>query len=120
MSNFIELTNHDDGDIALINMDQIEFISCHNSSGTVLVTYNGRGAKGEDRFYHVRESYEEVKCKIFAKRREIHPDNFKRDEPKEKLFATICDKLCHFPRDVHDQDQLDEICEHCPLLEALE
>jgi uncharacterized protein YlzI (FlbEa/FlbD family) len=118
MSSFIELTNHDDGDIALINLDMIEFISCHDSSGTVLVTHNGRGARGEDRFYHVRESYNLVKQKIFAKQRKIHPDNF-NVEPKEELLMTICDKLCHFPRDVHDQDKLDEICEHCPLCEVL-
>ena len=118
MSNFIEFTNFDDGDVALINVDHVEFISCHNKGGSVLVTYDGRGKHGEDRFYHVRESYNLVKQLIRGRKRVI--DNAFRFELKEEFMSIVCDKICRYRDAASSQDDLDKICEHCPLVNFFE
>lgn len=118
MSNFIELTNFDDGDVALINIDRIEFVSPHEKGGTVLVTYDGRGLRGEDRFYHVREPYKFVRQKIFRCNVSSSISSITFDFI-EKTKCVICDDLCRHPRECLDQDKLDEKCENCPLCDLL-
>ena len=115
MANFIELTNFDDGDVALINVDHVEFISSHHRDGTVLVAFDGRGKHGEDRFYHVRESYNLVK-QLIRERHKSVPDSAFRFEMKEEYMSIVCDKICRFRDNAGDQDDLDRICENCPLV----
>lgn len=118
MSNFVELTNFDDGDVALINIDRIEFVSPHEKGGTVLVTYDGRGLRGEDRFYHVREPYKFVRQKIFRCNHFSSISSLTFDFI-EKARCVICDDLCRHPRECLDQDKLDDQCENCPLHDLL-
>ena len=33
----------------------------------------------------------------------------------EDMAAHICDKLCRHPREITEQEELDEICEECPV-----
>lgn len=33
----------------------------------------------------------------------------------ENVAAHVCDKLCRHPREVMEQEELDEICEGCPV-----
>lgn len=35
----------------------------------------------------------------------------------EKLTEKFCDKYCKFAREIKNQDELDEICESCPMNE---
>ena len=102
MSNFIELTNFDDGDVALINVDHIEFVTRHDSGGTVLVTRDGRGEHGEDRFYHVRERYSIVKNKLRSR-----VFNSMNIEMSEHFYKSVCDLIC-----AHNQS-----CDDCPLFD---
>ncbi len=120
MSNFIELTKRETGVCVLVNLDYVELVIPDEDGGTVLHKYFPDSKSKFLSVLHVRESYNLVKQKIFAKQRSIHPDNFKLIEPKEKLLVAICDKLCRFPREIHDQDELDEICENCSLCEVLD
>lgn len=36
-----------------------------------------------------------------------------KQDPTESFKETVCDHLCRFPRELHSQDELDEICENC-------
>lgn len=40
------------------------------------------------------------------------------EEKTEEIMALVCDHLCHFPF-VCTQDQLDELCQTCPLEKLL-
>lgn len=40
------------------------------------------------------------------------------EEKTEEIMALVCDHLCHFPF-VCAQDQLDELCQTCPLEKLL-
>lgn len=33
----------------------------------------------------------------------------------EDKVAYICDKLCRYPREITEQEELDEVCEECPV-----
>lgn len=33
----------------------------------------------------------------------------------DEVKQNICDKYCRFPYEVEDQEQMDELCERCPL-----
>ena len=61
MSNFIELTNYDNGDVALINLDQFELICPMPNGGTQLMVANSFDKHGNAKYLHVRESYNLVK-----------------------------------------------------------
>lgn len=116
MSNFIELTNYDDGNIALFNLDTVEFITCAKNDGTVLVvndTFSKHWTKKQ--CYHVRESYNLVKQLI--RRTKSSPQFRCNMEFSEKAISIICDQLCRYPRECKDEYELEARCEHCPLAE---
>ena len=37
----------------------------------------------------------------------------------DELVSLVCDQLCHYPYVITDQNELDEKCESCPLVERL-
>ena len=37
----------------------------------------------------------------------------------DELASLVCDELCRYPCEITDQDELDEKCESCPLVERL-
>lgn len=46
----------------------------------------------------------------------MSPDQLKDLQYKaEDTAAHICDKLCRYPREIMEQEELDEICEGCPV-----
>lgn len=46
----------------------------------------------------------------------MSPDQLKDLQYKaEDAAAYVCDKLCRYPREVMEQEELDEICEGCPV-----
>lgn len=46
----------------------------------------------------------------------MSPDQLRNLQYKAEDTAThICDKLCRYPREVMEQEELDEICERCPV-----
>jgi hypothetical protein len=42
------------------------------------------------------------------------------DEKLENLKADICDKLCHWPNVITDQEEMLERCDSCPVMIALD
>ena len=123
MSNFIELTDIKTGDVFTLNLDYIEEIIPHKDGGTMLAVAESTlkvnlFCISKSRIhYHVRESYNLIKQKIFARQRSIHPGTF-TNELREEVLCRICDKLCRFPHECN-QDELDEKCENCSLSEVL-
>ena len=37
----------------------------------------------------------------------------------DELCSIVCDKLCKYPLMANSQEQLEEICEDCPLVQAM-
>ena len=37
----------------------------------------------------------------------------------DELASIVCDKLCKYPLMANSQEQLEEICEDCPLVQAM-
>lgn len=49
----------------------------------------------------------------------MSPDQLKDMQYKaEDAAAHVCDKLCRYPREIMEQEELDEICERCPVSES--
>lgn len=49
------------------------------------------------------------------------PDQLKGLQYKaEDAAAHVCDKLCRYPREIMDQEELDEICEGCLVSGAMQ
>ena len=125
MSNFIELTDKKTGDLFSVNVDVISGISPAKDGGSyltlcgTLVKVNIFRFSVSPSYYHVRESYNLVKH-LIQRRHKFVPDSAFRLELKEEYMSTVCDKICRFRDKAIDQDDLDTICEHCPLVNFYE
>ena len=118
MSNFIELTSAVDGDSVLINLDHIELIYPRKDGGAKLVVSNSFNKDGTRQCLNVRESYNLVKQLIRGRKSLI--DNAFSFELKEEFMSIVCDKICRYRDAASSQDDLDKICEHCPLVNFFE
>lgn len=46
----------------------------------------------------------------------MNPDQLKDLQYKVEDVATqVCDKLCRHPREIAEQEELDKVCEECPV-----
>lgn len=41
-------------------------------------------------------------------------------EALEKITEKFCEKYCKFPQECKDQNELDDICDECPMNELTE
>ena len=121
MANFIELTDKKTGDLFTVNLDSITEISPAKDGGAYLTLCGTLVKVNIFRFavtpshYHVRESYNLVK-QLIRERHKSVPDSAFRFEMKEEYMSIVCDKICRFRYNAGDQDDLDRICENCPLV----
>lgn len=118
MNNFIELTNFENDNVALVNLSSIFLIKAGKEGGTELFLSNSSDDLSLGFCIHVRESYELVHQKIFANQKASSIGKIVFDL-EERVKCVICDQICKFPSLCENQDDLDEKCENCILSEVL-